>query len=309
MHEVIIIGAGPAGLTSGLYLGRARVDTLILERLAIGGQVLLTEKIENFPGFPDGVLSQKLIDDLARQVKQLGVKIQTAEVLNISSQDKSFSLKLDNGCELLELTSKAIIVATGANPKNLNMPGEKEFTGRGVSYCGTCDAPLFKEKIVAVIGGGDKALEEALYLSRFAKKIFLIHRRDEFRATKILQEEVSKERKIEVVFNTIPLEIVGKQRVEALKIQDVKSKEANLLSCDGVFIFIGIIPNTNFLNKILSIDKDGFIIADEAMQSSRAGVFACGDCRRHPLYQIITACGEGATAAFSCYHYLENLKK
>lgn len=303
MHDVIIVGAGPAGLTAGLYAGRARLNTLIFEQLTVGGQIALTQTIGNFPGFPGEIKTAELIERLAKQVKDLGIKIENAQIKKIS-QDTNFRLIDSEG---KEYQSKAVIIATGAQPKKINVPGEDELTGRGVSYCAVCDGPLYKEKDIVVVGGGDRAVEEAIFLSRFAKTIKLVHRRDSLRATKILQEDLKQNAKITVVWNSMVTKIMGQNRVEAVKIKDVKTEKESTINCHGVFLAIGVTPNTQFLNGIIKTDESGYIITEENLMTSQEGMFACGDCRRRPLLQVVTACAEGALAAFSADKYLESL--
>jgi thioredoxin reductase (NADPH) len=240
MYELIIIGAGPAGLTAALYAARAGIKTIILENLTVGGQINLTETIENFPGFGPAISSQDLVNRLEQQIKSLGVEIVQQEAVNIASENDKKIIKTESD----EFISQAVIIATGAGPKRLGIPGEDKFTGRGVSYCGVCDAPLFREKRVAVIGGGNSAIEEALHIIKFAKEITLIHRRDKFRADKVLLEQVLKSDKIRSLLDSVVLEIAGTKRVEAIKIKNVKTENNSELVCEGVFIFVGRTPHT-----------------------------------------------------------------
>jgi thioredoxin reductase (NADPH) len=300
MYDLIIIGAGPAGLTAGLYAGRYRLNTLILERLLPGGSILLTETIENFPGFVGGVSTRDLMGQLEEQVRDLGVQIELAEALGIDCQYKAVKT------EEKEYTAKAIIIATGTKPKGLAVPGEEELIGKGVSYCATCDAPFYKDKKVVVVGGGNAAIEEALYLTRYAASVHLSHRRNELRASKILQEKLSEDKKVNLMLSTIITEISGKMRVESVKIKNLKTNKEEDFPCDGIFIYIGNQPNTSFLKNKLAINEEGFIITDNELQASVAGIFACGDCRKKSLYQAITACGDGATAADSAQRYILN---
>lgn len=304
MYDVIIIGAGPAGLTAGLYAARFKLNTLILEKLSPGGQIILSHTIENFPGFPGGISTQELIERFKKQIDELGVKIEIDEVKEIVPLPKSkipvYNVKTtDKAYE-----TKSIIIASGAEPKKLGVEGEEKFIGRGVSYCGTCDAPLFRDKDIAVIGAGDRAIEEAIFLSGYAKKVSLIHRRSELRASRILIDKAKSNPKINFVLESIVEEITGQERVEAVKIKNVKTDSLNLLPCQGVFVFVGIKPNTNFLNNLLKRDASGFIITDQDLKTSCPGIFACGDCCKKSLYQVITACSEGAVAAASVHKYL-----
>lgn len=299
MYDVIIIGAGPAGLTAGLYAGRFKLNTLIFEKQVIGGQIILSSLIENYPGFPGGIAPGDLIERFKKQVQDLDIKIEHKEVMEIKP-GPDFVLKTQEE----EFTTKSIIIATGAKAKPLNINGEKRFFGRGVSYCATCDGPLFKDKDVAVIGGGDRAIEEAIFLSSYAKKVYLIHRRQEFRAAKILIEKARQNPKINFILDSTAEEIRGQNKVEEVLIKNIKSNSQQAVLCQGVFIFVGIEPHTDFLKNILRLDEQGFIITDDKLQTSSEGIFACGDCRKKSLYQVISACGEGAVAADSAHRYL-----
>ncbi len=304
MHDLIIIGAGPAGLTASLYAGRYRLDTLVLEKLSIGGQIILSPTIENFPGFPGGISTQELIERIKKQTEELQIKILMEEVreINFSSQLGScvYNITTKEG----SYQSRAVIIASGAQPKRLGIEGEEKLIGRGVSYCGTCDAPLFKNKDVVVIGGGDKAVEEALFLAGYASTVSIIHRRDKLRASKILEEKARANKKIRFLLDSVVEKIEGGSKVEAVKIKNVKTGSLSLFSCQGVFIFVGIMPYTDFLKQKLEMDESGFIITDQDLQTSEKGIFACGDCRKKSLYQMINACAEGAVAAASAHRYL-----
>ncbi len=304
MYDLIIIGGGPAGLTAALYGGRSRLKTLLLEKMCLGGQIILSPTIENYPGFVGGVVTTELISAMHKQVEELGVEIKNDEVTRIITTGQ-LKVTAREG----EYVTKTIILATGAFPKKLGISGEDKLIARGVSYCGTCDGPLFKNKDIFVVGGGDKAVEEAIYLTRYAHKVTFIHRRDELRASKILQERLFENKKVEILWNTVPLEILGEKRVEAIRIKNLKDNQVNDVACSGVFIFVGIHPNTEFLGSVTKLDEQGFILTDEAMKTSVEGIFASGDCRRKTLAQVITACGDGATAAFSANHYLELMKQ
>jgi thioredoxin reductase (NADPH) len=301
-YDVVIIGAGPAGLTAALYAGRAGLSTLLLERLNLGGRILLTEKIENFPGVGREILSYQLVKNMEEQIKQFSkVKVLFAEVKSVD-----FEL-MQVFTEENRYSASGIIIATGAKEKRLNVKGEDEFLGKGVSYCAICDGPLYRNKEVVVVGGGDSAIEEALYLSRFCKRVKLIHRRSIFRASKVLQERLFKISNIETILNSVVLEIKGTKTVEGLLIKNVVSGKQDFVECNGVFIYVGIQPNTDFLKGLLEMDEAGFIITNEKMSTSKEAVFACGDCRKKSLYQIITACSEGAIAISSFCDFI--LKK
>lgn len=309
-YELIIIGGGPAGLTAGIYATRDKIKTLLIEKVAPGGQAILSENIENYPGFPEGISGPDLIQRIETQAKKFGLEIISGEVIAITPNPKSEILNskivktLEN-----EYQSLAVIIATGAEAKKLNVPGEEKLIGKGVSYCATCDGPFFKNQEVTVIGGGDAAMQEAIFLTRFAKKVFLIHRRTQLRATKILQERVKSNPKIEFLWDTVVDEIYGDKRVEALRTKNVKSGEERKLPIQGIFVLIGIEPQTKFLQGVTALDKNGYVLTDENMQTSVPGIYACGDCRKKFLRQIVTACAEGAMAAFAASRYIEELGK
>ncbi len=296
----MILGAGPAGLAAAIYACRAKIPTLVLDKLSPGGQVLLSDRVENYPGFPDGISGVELTDRLVAQARRFGMEQESGEVVSLQVTDPGridgIKLVLDSGKEIL---TTSLIIATGASHENLNVPGEKELAGKGVSYCATCDGPFFKDSTVAVIGGGDSAVEEAIFLTKFAKKVFLVHRRDQLRATRFLQEQALANPKIEPVWDTIVEAIHGKDKVEYLSLLNNKTGERSKLPLDGVFIFIGTHPNTSFLRGLVKMDDRGFILTDNWMRTSVPGIFAAGDCRSKPLLQIVTAVAEGATAAYA----------
>lgn len=307
-YDIIIIGGGPAGLTAGLYSCRARMKTLLIEKMACGGQILITDTIENFPGFPEGIKGPDLSEWMLKQAQHFGLNVKTGEVKSVTPPkgDKAlFGIELDGG-EKLEALS--VIIATGARWNSLNVPGEKELTGRGVSYCATCDGPLFRGKDVVVVGGGDTALEDALFLTKFAGKVTIVHRRDKLRATKILQERALANKKIELCLNSVAVEILGKNKVEAIAVKDVNTGKPKEIKADGVFVLIGLSPNSDIVKGLVKTDEKGYIISDDDMKTSVEGIFACGDVRKKLLRQVVTAAGDGATAAFSAEHYVEKLK-
>jgi thioredoxin reductase (NADPH) len=303
MHDVIIIGAGPAGLTAALYAGRFKLDTLIFEKISAGGQILLSPSIENYPGFPEGVSTFELIDKFKKQVEGLGLKLESKEVLEVIPEGKFYRVKTQEG----DFEAKTVVIASGAQPKKLGVKGEDKLTGRGVSYCGTCDGPLFRDKEIIVVGGGDRAIEDALFLTAYSRSVYLVHRRDAFRAAGILVDKARANPKIKFVLDSVVEEISGENKVEAARIKNVKTQQISEISCQGIFIFVGIIPNTAFIKNVLERDDFGFIITDQAMRSSKEGIFACGDCVKKSLYQVVIACGEGAVAADSAHKYLLKL--
>jgi thioredoxin reductase (NADPH) len=306
VYDLIIIGAGPAGLTAALYAARYRLKTLVLEKLAVGGQIILSSSIENFPGFPGGISTEELVSRMKKQIDDLGLGIEMSEALEIKADANPAACAYSVKTQDRTFLTRTIIIATGAHWKRLGVEGEERLIGKGVSYCATCDAPLFRNKDVAVVGGGDKAIEEAIFLTAYARSVSVVHRRDRLRAAEILQEKSRVNPKIKFILESKVEEIIGQNKVEALKIRNLKTAGAEDLSCQGVFIFIGIKPNTDFLKKQLETDEAGFIMADENMQTSCQGIFACGDCRKKSLYQVINGCGEAAVAAHSVHSYLLN---
>ena len=308
MYDVIIIGAGPAGLTAGLYTGRYRLKTLLLEKMAIGGQIIMSSTIENYPGFPGGISTSELIERMEKQVRAVGVEIENAEVRAIESNSAGLAHIFKVKTPDKDFSARSLIISTGAHWKRLGVPGEEKFVGKGISFCATCDGPFFRNKEVVVVGGGDKALEEAIFLTSYAAKVKIIHRRNQLRATEILQEKAKANPKISFILDSVVEDVIGENKVEAVKIKNVITGSASSIPCQGLFIFIGIAPNTEFLKNNLATDDSGFIITDNKMKASHDGVFACGDCRQKNLYQVITACGEGAQAAFSAHNYLLHQK-
>lgn len=308
MYDLVILGAGPAGLVAGIYAGRFRLKTLIIEKMSVGGQIILSPTIENYPGFPEGITTQELIDRFKKQIDELEVPVVADEVIEVSQQDARgsgyFTIKTSENT----YETKSIIIATGANSKKLAVAGEEKFIGRGVSYCGTCDAPFFKGKEILVVGGGDRALEEAIFLTSYASKVTVVHRRQQFRGSKILEEKLRTNPKIILMLDSVIEEIIGTTKVEAVKIKNVVTSKITNYSCQGIFIFVGIKPNTELLKNKLQLDESDFIITGLDMKTSLDGVYACGDCRQKSLYQVINACGEGAVAADSVHKYLLNLK-
>lgn len=299
-YDVIVIGGGPAGLTAGIYSTRAGLKTLLLEKSAIGGQVSKTSLIENYPGFPDGIDGVKLIEKMVDQAKKFGVEIaiEGAEKIAVNGNDKTITTQKQ------EYKAKAVIIATGSKFKELGVPTEIELIGKGVSYCAVCDGPLFRNRVVGVVGGGDSALTEAIYLSKLAQKVYLIHRRDEFRAARSIQDKVSAIKNIEIVLNTIVKEIKGTAKLEAIKISDKTDNQPTELKLDGLFIYVGTIPNTNFIKELVKLDEEGYIITSENLETNVSGIFAAGDVRKKTLRQISTSVGDGALAAIMAERYL-----
>ena len=300
MYDVIIIGGGPAGMSAGIYTSRARLKTLLIDNYSIDAQIVMANKIENFPGFHDGISGVELLEKLTSQAKNFGIEIVSGEVTDITKVGVEFDIKM----EANSYKTLALIIATGGKPRMLGVPGENELKGSGVSYCAICDGVFFRDKKVIVVGGGNTAVGDAIFLTRFCTKVWVVHRRNELRASKILQERALSTDKIEFLMNSKILEIGGNQKVENVLIENVITKEKSIIDCDGVFVFIGHLPNTGFLKDILAEDEIGYIITDDEMKTSKEGIFACGDCRKKLLRQAITASSDGAIAAYSAEKYI-----
>jgi len=302
MEDLIIIGAGPAGLTAGLYASRARLRTVLLEKLAPGGQILTTDWVENYPGFPEGLSGYELVDRMKRQAENFDLTIQGNEVLRLELTPEKKRVFTDKGV----METKALILATGASPRKLGIEGEGLLTGKGVSYCATCDGPFYRDQEVAVIGGGDTAVEEALFLTKFASRIHLVHRRDELRATKLLQERAAAAEKVVFVWDSVPTRILGQTGVEGIELKNVKTEGISTLPVEGVFVFIGYDPSNDLLADLpVDFDDLGFVKTNQNMETSIPGVFAAGDIRSKLLRQVSTAVGDGATAAFAAERFIE----
>jgi len=304
-YDLVIVGGGPAGLTAGLYAARAKLRTLLVEKLAPGGQAATTFMIENYPGFPEGIPGPELTQAMEGQAKRFGLKVVSGDVDHLSPNGQSWEV----GWEERKLLAKSVIVATGVESVKLGVPGEEELKGRGVSYCATCDGPFFRNQDVAVVGGGDSAVDEALYLTRFARRVYIIHRRNALRAVKILQERAFQSEKIEILWDTVIVKVLGQTGVEGLELKNLKTQEVQSLKVNGVFFYVGLRPLTEFLKKRVKLDNLGYVLTDENMAASAAGIFAAGDVRRKLLRQVATAVGDGATAAFAAERYIESLNQ
>jgi thioredoxin reductase (NADPH) len=302
-YDLIIIGGGPAGLTAGIYARRSRLNTLLIEKLTPGGQVLITDWVDNYPGFPEGISGFDLVDRIRRQAERFDLPVVSDEILSLSLDGPHKIIKGHQAA----YRSRAVIIASGATHKRLGVQGEDLLTGKGVSYCATCDGPFYQGQDIVVVGGGDTAVQEALYLTRFAKKVYLIHRRDQLRAAKILQEKALSHPAIEPVWEALVEEIFGQGQVEGVKIKKLDGTPGITLTVQGAFVFIGIRPNTEWLKGALPLNDHGFIQTDDNMATTLPGVFAAGDVRCKLLWQISTAVGDGATAAFAAERYLESL--
>ncbi|MGE4519879.1 MAG: thioredoxin-disulfide reductase [Desulfobacteraceae bacterium] len=303
-YDVVIIGGGPAGLTAGIYAKRAGLSALLIEKHTPGGQIMITDWIENYPGFPEGLPGYDLTMKMEQQAKNFGLEIIQGDVKSLETDDKIKKVVLSDS----SVNTKAIIIASGCSPRKLGIPGENTLFGKGVSTCATCDAMFFRDKDVVAVGGGDTAVQETLFLTKFVRKVYLVHRRDQLRAAKMLQDRIFANDKVEIVWDSVPTEINGSKSVESVSVKNVKTGETKELDAQGCFIWVGTIPNTEFLNDKINVDQSGFIITDPRMETSVKGVFAAGDVRNTPLRQVSTAVGDAAIAAFCADQYIEGLE-
>ncbi len=303
-YDTIIIGGGPAGLSAGVYAMRSRLKTIMIEKYLPGGQMIVTDFVENYPGFADGITGAELSAAMELQARNLGLEIISAEVLSVDFSGREKRIVTSEG----EFRAATVILACGATFRRLGLPGEGRLVGRGVSYCATCDGAFFRDKEIAVVGGGNTAVQDAVFLTRFAAKVTIIHRRDALRATKILQERAFKNPKIEMAWNSVVAEIKGDVKVTGLTVRDVKDGSERLLPVDGVFVLIGTDPHTEFLRGHVTLDPAGYILTNEDMHTNVPGVFAAGDCRRKSLRQMVTAASDGAIAAVEAEKYIEALQ-
>lgn len=302
--DIAIIGGGPAGLTAALYASRARARTVVFEKGMPGGQIITTDHVENYPGFPGGLAGAELGDLMTRQAEEFGAEIRTfADVSAIEAKDLDFIVRTTDGDETL---AKAVIVATGAMPAKLGVPGEAEYTGRGVSWCATCDGALYRDKIVAVIGGGDAAVEEAIFLTKFASRVHLVHRRDELRATKCIQERCLENPKIEIQWSRVLREIEGDgSKVTGMMLDSTKGEPELLVPVQGVFIFVGVHPVSELVDEMVSLDETGYVKIDHDGRTDWPGMYAAGDVTDSELKQVVTAAAKGASAAFEALRYID----
>lgn len=301
VYDVLIIGGGPAGLTAALYAARSRLKAVVLERGMAGGQAATTHKIENYPGFPDGILGPDLGQALEQQATNFGAEFVQTEIEGVDLSGDLKTVKAYEG----EYKGRTLILATGADPKKLGVKGEEELRGRGVSYCATCDGAFFKDQEVIVVGGGDAAVEEALFLTRFAKKVSIVHRRDQLRAAPVIQERAKANEKVAFIWDSVVDEIKGEKHVEGVVVKNVKTGETKTVPAAGIFIYVGLVPNTALLKGQVGLDPQGYILAGEDTMTSKPGVFAAGDCRKKPLRQVVTAVSDGAVAAMAATKNLE----
>jgi thioredoxin reductase (NADPH) len=300
LYDVVIIGAGPAGLAAAIYTGRARLSTLVLEKAIPGGQILLTDWVENYPGFPDGVVPFELMEKFKKQAEKFGARIETDEVKRLDKKDHHWEV-VGTG---KHYSARAVIIATGSSYRKLGLKNEAKLTGRGVSYCATCDGAFFRDKEVAVVGGGDNALTEALFLTKFCKKVILIHRRDEFRAERILQERALANPKIEILWDSVIEAIEGESRLEAVIVRNVGNGRKERIRLDGLFVSIGMDPATGFVKDLLELSEWGEIKVNSLMATSQPGIFAAGDVTDACPRQMATAVGTGVRAALALEEYL-----
>ncbi len=304
VEDLIIIGSGPAGLTAALYTAREDFKPLVITGVNAGGQLLLTTTVENFPAFPDGVYGSELVDLMRKQAEKFGSRFVAEDVMSVDLSSKPFKVKTSSA----EYQAKSVIVATGASAKWLGIPSEQRFIGKGVSSCATCDAPFFKNKNVVVVGGGDTAMEDSIFLTKFTNSVTIIHRRDAFRASKIMQERALSNPKIKVIWDSAIDEVLGDSKVTGIKIKNLKTGETQQMNIDGVFVAIGYQPNTKYLAGSLALDDQGYIITKDEVKTDIEGVFVAGDVADRRYRQAITAAGSGAKAALEAREYLQKLE-
>jgi len=302
-YDTIIIGGGPAGLSAGIYTVRSRLKAILVERFMPGGQMVVADFVENYPGFPAGIGGSELSAAMEQQARNLGLEILSMDCASVDLSGREKVVLTADG----ELRALTVILAVGATPRKLGVPGEDRLTGKGVSYCATCDGAFFRDREITVVGGGNTAIQDAVFLTRFASKVTIVHRRDALRAAKILQERAFKNPKIEIAWNSVVTSVEGDDKVKGLALEDVRNGSRRVLPVEGVFVLIGTDPNTRFLRGQVTLDPAGCIITDEDMRTNVPGVFAAGDCRRKSLRQMVTAAADGAIAAVSAERYIESL--
>lgn len=299
--RVLVLGSGPTGYSAALYAARAELQPVVLTGMQLGGQAALTYTIENYPGFPDGVGGAQLGELFQKQAEHFGAVTEFASANSVDLKQRPFKVESDNG----EYLADVLIVGTGASPNHLEIPGEVELTGRGVSYCATCDGWFFKDKKVVIVGGGDSALEEGLFITRYASSVTIVHRRDEFRASPILQKRAKDHPKMNFILDTVVTEVIGSEKLEALRLKNVKTGDETILETDGLFIFIGHTPNTQMFKGQLEMSDLGYIKVNDKMETSVPGVFAAGEAADPHFRQVVTSAGMGAAAAIQATRFLE----
>jgi thioredoxin reductase (NADPH) len=303
MENVIILGSGPAGLTAALYTARANLNPLIITGPDLGGQIATTTEVENFPGFPQGLTGPELTEYMQKQAERFGARLEYDTITAVDLSQPSFKLTGN-----AEYEAKSLIIATGASPRKLGVPGEKELVGRGVSYCATCDGFFFKNKELMIVGGGDSALQEGLFLTKFASKVQIVHRRDSLRAGHVLQERANKNEKMAFIWNTVITEVLGDKAVKAVRLKNVQTHEEYEKPVDGVFVYIGHLPNTGIFKNKLAMDEEGYLIVDGKLHTNVAGVFAAGEAHDKWFRQAIVSSGYGCMAAMETEKYLASLE-
>jgi thioredoxin reductase (NADPH) len=302
IHDVMIIGGGGAGLTAALYASRAKLSTVLFEKLVSGGQIASTDLVENYPGFTEGILGSEIAQKMEAQAVRYGTQIIYEEVKSLSQKGDIFEAVSAEASH----AARTVILAMGASFRMIGVPNEKELTGKGVSYCATCDGAFFKGKKVVAVGGGDSALQEGIFLTRFAEQVIIVHRRDKLRASPILQERAKMNSRISFIWDTVVDKIEGDRKVEAVLLRNVKTNEVHKISADGVFVFIGHDPNSRFLKDFVTLDEKGYIVTDASLATSTPGVFAAGEVRKGAVRQLVSACGEGCAAALAVQDFLNN---
>ncbi len=304
MEEVVIVGSGPAGLAAAIYAGRSQLSPRVITGTALGGQAGTTSEVENYPGFPKGIGGAELTKLMQQQAERFGARVEIDEVVEVDLGQHPFVIKTYGGA----YETKSLIVATGVSPRLLGVPGEDKFKGRGVSYCATCDGFFYKDKSVVVVGGGDAAVEEALFLTRFAAKVYLVHRRNRLRAQKVAQQRAFENDKIEIVWDSVVTKVLGEDQVTGVRLKNVKTESESVLAVDGMFTYIGNIPNTKLFEGQLELDDRGYIVTDRRMNTSVRGVLAAGDVQERVLRQIATAVGSGAIAAMEADRFIAEIE-
>jgi thioredoxin reductase (NADPH) len=299
-YEVVILGGGPAGLTAGLYAARYGINTLLIERGMFGGKIVNARLVDNYPGFPAGISGMDLGQQMYDQAVKFGLIIATSEITGFRRKESSFEITTDDE----EYSAKSVIIALGSDNRKMGVDGEDRLSGRGISYCATCDGFLFKDKIVAVVGGGDTALSDALELSEHCKGVFIIHRRDQLRGSEVLQREVLSNPRIKMIWNSEVLSIEGEQKLRLANLRNIKTGAVSQLEVDGIFVAIGLIPNSDLFKGIVELDEAGTIASNELMCTSVPGIYVAGDIRKNSPRQVVTAAGDGATAAKSAFHHI-----